>query len=215
MHRFLVALEYHGVLRRGARDKRWRLGYRLTIWGELAAESTGLHHLARPVMRDLTERTGEMSLLTIYEHGDIVCIERVETPHSVRLQLNVGQRQPPHAGASSKILMAYLPESEIEAVIDEQGLPERCVNTITDRYTLLAELAKIRRRGYAMSVEETDFGAWGVATPVFDRDGDVVAAIGIAGPLLRMTDELTESCIVECRDAAERMSNILQKGVEY
>ncbi|MBN1180629.1 MAG: IclR family transcriptional regulator [Anaerolineae bacterium] len=215
MHRFLMAMEYHGILRRSATDKRWRLGYRLTIWGELAAQSTGLQHVARPVMRDLTKATGEMSLLTIYEHREVVCIERIETAHSVRLALSVGQRQPPHAGASSKILMAFLPESEIEAILQEQGLPKLCTNTVTAPDVLRAELEKIRNRGYAVSVEETDVGAWGVATPIFDRDGNVVASVGVAGPLLRLTGDLTESCVAECRKAAERISLLLQKGVEY
>ncbi len=215
LHRFLVAMEYHGILRRGTSDKRWRLGYRLAIWGELAALSTGVQHLAKPVMRDLTKATGEMSLLTIYEHREVVCIECIETAHSVRLTLNVGQRQFPHAGASSKILMAYLQDAEIETIIQEQGLPKLCINTIIEPDVLRAELETIRERGYAMSVEETDVGAWGVATPIFDREGDVVASVGVAGPLLRLTDEMAESCIAECRQAAERISHLLKKGVEY
>jgi DNA-binding IclR family transcriptional regulator len=214
LHRFLVSLEFHGILRRSARDRRWRLGYRLSIWGSLAAESTGIQHLARPVMQDIAAATGEMPILTIYQNRQVVCIERIETNHSVRLALEVGMRCPPHAGASSKILMAYLPEEEIQAIIHENGLPKLCTNTITDPAELLNELAKIRAQGYAESVEETDPGAWGVATPIFDRDGAVVASIGIAGPTLRFSETLSQQYVSLCCQAAQRISALLRTGVE-
>jgi IclR family KDG regulon transcriptional repressor len=212
LHRFLVSLEHHGILRRGTRDKQWRLGYRLAIWGHLAAQSTGLRHLVRPVMEELVSATGEMPLLTVYQNQEVVCIEKIETSHSVRLALNVGTRHPPHAGASSKILMAFLPEEEIHAIIREKGLPKICTNTITDPDQLMAELARIRDQGYAESIEETDLGAWGVATPIYDRDGDVVAAIGIAGPILRFSQDLSRQYVSLCCQAARRISTLLSAG---
>ncbi len=209
LHRFLTALEAHGILRRDPRDRRWRLGYRLLIWGSLAGEGLDLRHLARPVLEDLVARTGETAILTAYDDGEVVCIEKVETDRPVRMTLHVGTRRPPHAGASSKVLMAYLPEEEIQTVIRERGLPRLCVNTITDPDILLEELARIRRQGYAESHEETDLGAWGVATPVFDGDGRVVAAVGVAGPRSRYTPERASEFARRCREAARRLSLLL------
>lgn len=214
LHRFLASLESHSILRRGLNDKRWRLGYRLIAWGEFAAQSTGLRHVARPIMRDLVAATGETVILTVYQGQEVVCIEKVETSHSVRMTLDVGTRRPPHAGASSKVLMAYLPEGEVQAIIRDRGLPEVCTNTITDPEELAAELARIRERGYAESREETDPGAWGVATPIHERSGNVVAAIGIAGPSSRFTDESAQQCVALCRNAARRISALLSTGVE-
>jgi DNA-binding IclR family transcriptional regulator len=209
LHRFLASLESHGILRRDPSDKRWRLGYRLVTWGELAAESTGLRHIALPIMRDLMTATGETAVLTVYQDQEVVCIEKVETSHPVRLTLDVGTRRPPHAGASSKILMAYLPEEEIQAIIHDNGLPKVCTNTITDPEQLAAELATIRARGYAESLEETDPGAWGVATPISGGNGGIVAAIGIVGPSLRFADGLAQQYVALCRDAARRISMLL------
>jgi DNA-binding IclR family transcriptional regulator len=213
LHRFLVSLEHHGILRRGARDRRWRLGYRLVIWGNEAQESTGLQHLARPVMQEISDATSEMALLTVYQNQEVVCIEKIETCHSVRLALDVGTRHPPHAGASSKILMAFLPQGEIQSIIQEKGLPKICTNTITEPDDLVAELSKIRDQGYSKSIEETDPGAWGVATPIYDRDGDVVAAIGVAGPILRFSEELAQKYVTLCCQAAQRISRLLREGV--
>ncbi len=214
LHRFLVSLESHGILRRDPSDKRWRLGYRISVWGSLAAESTGLRHIARPVMRDLVAATGETAILTTYHEHEVICIEKVETSHSVRMTLDVGTRRFPHAGASSKALMAYLPEEEIQAIIQDKGLPKLCTNTITDSDELVAELARIQERGYAMSCEETDQGAWGVATPIRGRESEVVAAIGVAGPSSRFTDELLQQYVALCRQAAYRISTLLNAGTD-
>ncbi len=206
LHRFLVSLEAHGILRRGAEDRLWRLGYRLVSWGELAEQVTGLHHIAEPVMQHLAAETGEMVALTVYVGQEVVCIAKVDTRYSVRLALEVGARRPAHAGASSKILMAYLPEGEIQAIIRERGLPRLCTNTITDPQALQAELAQIRERGYAQSMEETDPGAWGIATPVFGRRGDVLAALGIAGPLQRYSEVLAQRFVDLCQQACQRIA---------
>jgi DNA-binding IclR family transcriptional regulator len=211
LHRFLTSLEAHGILRRNPGDKLWRLGYRLVTWGHLAESVTGLRHVARPVLQDLAKDTGEMAMLTVYDNEEVVCIDKIETSHSVRLALEVGMRHPPHAGASSKILMAYLPEHEIQQIIRTRGLPKICRNTITDSDDIVTELAKIKEKGYAESIEETDTGAWGVATPIYARDGRVVAAIGIAGPTLRFSEELSQRYASLCCKAAHEISMLLGK----
>jgi IclR family transcriptional regulator, KDG regulon repressor len=209
LHRFLVGLERHGLLRRGHEDGKWRLGHRLFVWGSLAAESSGVRHVALPVLRELTETTGETVLLTEYHDGEVICIDKVETKQSVRIALEVGERRAPHAGASSKVLMAYLPESEIAAIIREKGLPRYCERTITDPLELRRELARIRECGYALSFEETDCGAWGIATPVRNWEGAVVAALGVAGPTVRYGGEQVQRYVNLCCEAAARISALL------
>jgi len=209
IHRFLTSLEIHGILRREPSDRRWRLGYRLVTWGERAAASSDLRHISRPIMQDLVDKTDETVVLTVYQDQEVVCIEKAETSHSVRLKLDVGTRHPLHAGASSKILTAYLPEEEIHAIAYDQELPRICTNTITDPDNLVAELAKIREQGYAKSIEETDPGAWGVATPIYTGNGDPAAAIGIVGPSLRFSEELVQQYVTVCQQAARRISMLL------
>jgi DNA-binding IclR family transcriptional regulator len=212
LHRFLRSLEAHGILRQDEESKQWYLGYRLLVWGSLAEKSTALHDVARPIMRDLTAETGETTLLTVYQAKEVICVEKVESSHPVRLALEVGVRRSPHAGASSKALMAFLPEEEIEDIVRSRGLPRLCVNTITDRDALDAELERIREQGYAQSVEETDLGAWGVATPIRRWDGEVIAAIGLAGPIPRFGDELARKYAARCEEAAKRISSALSAG---
>lgn len=208
LHRFLVGLERHGIMRRDE-NGRWLLGYRLFIWGSLAVESTGLRQVAAPIMRELAERTGETVLLTEYRNGDVICIEKIETTHSVRLAMSVGAVRAPHAGASSKVLMAYLPPAEVAKIIQERGLPRLCSNTIIEPTALEAELARIRELGYAYSYEETDIGAWGIATPIRDWRGEVVAGLGIVGPTVRYSKRQMQTYVQLCLEAADRISALL------
>jgi DNA-binding IclR family transcriptional regulator len=212
LHRFLTSLEFHGILRRKPEDKQWYLGHRLFTWGNLVDESAALRDIAKPIMHNLVAGTGETAILTIYRNQEVICVDKLETSHSIRMALDVGRRRSPHAGASSKILMAYLPEEEIESIIWEKGLPKLCTNTITDPVELVNELARIRESGYAESHEETDPGAWGVATAIHDRNGNVMAAIGVAGPRSRYTEELAQHYVKLCDQAAQRISK--QMGAE-
>jgi DNA-binding IclR family transcriptional regulator len=209
LHRFLTSLEIHDILRRDPDDRLWRPGYRLLGWGELAATTLGLNQLARPLMRAIAASTGEMVVLTVYSEQEAVCTEVIDARHSVRLALEVGTRRPLHAGASSKILAAYLPETEVRQAVRDRGLPQLCSNTITEPDELLAELARIRDLGYAQSIEETDPGAWGIATPIFDRSGAMVGAIGIAGPIQRYSEDLAQHYVALCQAACEELSGQL------
>jgi DNA-binding IclR family transcriptional regulator len=209
LHRFLVSLETHDILRRNPDDKLWRPGYRLLGWGELAEKAIGLNYLARPLMREIAATTGEMVVLTVYSEQEAVCTEVIDARHSVRLALEVGTRRPLHAGASSKILAAYLPETVVQEAIRDRGLRRLCTNTITDPEKLVIELARIRAQEYAQSVEETDPGAWGIATPIFAHGGTMVGAIGIAGPIQRYSEDLAKHYVTLCRDACQKISEQL------
>lgn len=208
LHRFLVGLEQHGILRRDSSNK-WFLGHQLFIWGSLAVESTGLRQVAAPIMRELAERTGETVLLTEYHNGSVICTEKIETTHSVRLAMNVGAVRAPHAGASSKVLLAYLPDAEVARITQARGLPRLCANTITEPAVLQTELAYIRQRGYAQSYEETDIGAWGIATPIRNWRGEVVAGLGVVGPTVRFSEPQAGEYVRLCRAAADRISVLL------
>ena len=213
LHRFLTSLESHGVLRRDEGDKKWRLGYHLIVWGSLATESTTLREIARPFMCDLVSVSGETAILTIYHDHEVIVIDMCETSHSVRLKMQTGTQRAPHAGASSKVLLAYLPGDEVMSIVEEKGLPKLCTNTITDAHALMQELECIRARGYADSLEETDPGAWGVATPIFDWRGRVVGAIGLAGPTQRYSKDKLDQFVALCRKSAEGISKRLSVGI--
>jgi DNA-binding IclR family transcriptional regulator len=135
------------------------------------------------------ESTGETAILSMRFGNVAAWVEMIESRHPVRLALRVGERLQLHAGASSKVLWAFLPSAEIEALMAQVELAPLERNTITSPEQMRRELATIREQGYATSFEETDRGAMGIAAPVYDHTGRAVAGIGIAAPVTRIPPE--------------------------
>lgn len=206
VYRILRVLQRHQYVWQDPATKRFRLGSGALGLGRRALESIEIRSTAYPVMRRLHEATGETVLLTVLseDRTQSVCVERLESRHELRLILEVGRRIPLHAGASSKILLAYLPPEQVARVIERRGLVRVNKNTITDPERLQRELREIRRRGYALSFEETNEGAAGIAAPIFDATGAIAGGLGIAGPLVRFTPQTLPRLIpVVCAHADE------------
>jgi len=159
VHRLLTALKHRGYVSQHEETKRFRLGVAALQLGDRARAVVDLRGVAMPALRRLAQDTGETALLTVLTPGRDrgMCLERVETPQPLRLSVTPGRQLPLHAGASQKVLLAYLPDEDVERVI-AAGLEHLCHATITDPQQLRDELATIRRRGWASSYEETNLG---------------------------------------------------------
>jgi DNA-binding IclR family transcriptional regulator len=201
-HRLLTVLADHGYLARFGRG-RFRLGLESISLGRRALASIDLRSVLRPTLQSLAAESGETALLTVpdeREHASL-CIDRVESAHPLRLSLEVGRLTPLTAGASAKALLAFLPPAEIQLILG-RPMERLAPGTITAPDALREELDAIRQRGYATSKEETDASAWGVAAPIRSSDGYAVAAIGLAGPLSRLSDRARDEFGALVRTAA-------------
>jgi DNA-binding IclR family transcriptional regulator len=187
-HRILVVLRRRDLVVRDERSKRFRLGPAALQLGERARVVLDLRAVARPVLRRLARETDETALLTVLNdrRDRSVCLDRAESSQPLRLSIEPGRQSPLHAGASQKILFAYLSEEEIERILAEP-LERLCRATITDPEALLANLAEIRERGWAISFEENNLGAWGVAVAILDEGGGLIGSLGLAGPSARLS----------------------------
>lgn len=210
VHRLLTALKHRGYVSQHEETKRFRLGVASLQLGDRARTVVDLRSVAMPALRRLAQDTGETALLTVLAPGRTrgVCLERVETPQPLRLSVTPGRQLPLHAGASQKVLLASMPPDEVERVIDA-GLEHLCHATITDPQQLRDELATIRRRGWASSYEETNLGVWGVAVPILNARGDVVCAVGIAGPSARLTPARVRDDVEHVHAAANQIARTL------
>jgi IclR family acetate operon transcriptional repressor len=206
-HRILTALAGRRYLARDDRTRRFRLGPAALDLGERARAVLDLRQIALPVLRRLVRETDETALLTVpnsaRDHS--VCLERVESSQPLRLSVEPGRQLPLHAGASQKALLAFLAEDEIDRIAS--GPLERlCRATITDGDALRTDLAEVRARGWAISFEETNVGVWGVAVPLLDDEGTVVAAVGLAGPSARLSQNEVLDHLERLLEAARETS---------
>jgi DNA-binding IclR family transcriptional regulator len=188
VHRILRVFEQHAFLTQNSDSRRFRLGLAGIELGRRAQEGLELRRIALPVMEHISAVTGETVLLQVLspEGDQVVCIERVQQRSGLRLILEVGATAPLYAGCSSKVLLAYRTREEIERVLRKK-LRAITPHTITEPAKIRAQLAEIRRNGFAVSFEETDEGVAGVSVPVRDARDSVIAGLTISGPMARVT----------------------------
>lgn len=209
-YRYLQSLRMFGFLEEVPGRDGFRLGPRIFQLARIARHGMGgLVELARPIMEELAEKTGEAVLLTRSSGQQVVCLERVESQHRVRLSYERGHTLPVHAGASAKVLLAYAGSSEIDKVLGSTKLPRFTDNTVTDPETLKHQLEEIRQAGYAISISEVDQGVAGVGAPVFSPNGEVEAGLSVAGPSFRLTEKELPGVIDAVRSAADRLTRLL------
>ncbi|MGH3358261.1 MAG: IclR family transcriptional regulator [Nocardioidaceae bacterium] len=207
VHKILRNLEQRGLVA-STPDHRYRLGLRLWELGTAAVAGLGLRQIALPYMEKLTDVTGEGSLLSVYDGGDVVYLEKVVSPQPVVATTRIGGRTPAFCSATGKAILAWQPADEIERVL--AGPLERFNDaTVTEPRAIRADLARVREIGYAVN-----HGTWrgeihGVAAPIRDHSGSVVAALGITGPAYRFEDGGIDSVAPLVVTTAEEISREL------
>jgi len=161
-----------------------------------------------PHMVTLAEETGESVSVMRVMNRRAVCIESIEGAQALRVAIERGRSQRLHAGASSKVLLANLPEDDWPLYLDFP-LVRYTDATITDWDALQAELRQVREAGFAVSNGEIDIGARAVAVPLRDQLGTVVAALSIESPASRMTDQHIARYVALLQREADTVRTVL------
>lgn len=186
VHRLLSTLAAEGLIEQDPTTGGYRLGLVVFELGEAVRVHLDLHSAAGPVLASLREQTRESSQIGVLDGHEVVYVDRLESSQSLRLFTETGRRVPVHCTSSGKVLLAHLPPAVLAETVESLVLTPLTPHTITERDALLAELAKVRRRGWAEAVNEREIGVASVAAPVRNDRGVVVAAISIGAPTVRL-----------------------------
>ena len=160
---------------------RYRLGPAILRLADSQVRSLPLIDAVRPVMQALTIETGWTSRLAVSEHGYAVFMDRVDGSGTIRFFTPLGRRELPHHSAAGKAMLASQTGTQVRAFVAEAGLPGHTRHTITDIDALLADLALVRQRGYAIDDEEDDEGVLCVGAAFGGLDGTCAGAVSITG----------------------------------
>lgn len=209
IHRLLAALERHGYIRKQAGNGKYALGLKLFELGSRAVAGLDLRESAQPILERLVIETGETAHLCVMGGGQLLSVAFAESSRTVRTPATVGRRSPLHCTAVGKAILAYLPERTVLALLKQQPLRKYTSRTLVTRAALLADLAKIRARGYAIDDEEIEEGLRCVGAPVRNYSGGVVASMSIAGPSFRLPRSRIPALAEAVVDAADRLSSTL------
>lgn len=212
VHRFVVNLEAAGLLERNRATSRYRLGLRIFELGSQVLAQMNLWEEAPPFLEGLVRDTGETGHLAVFDGGEAIYIEKVEARRALRIPSAIGRGYPAHATSLGKALLAHQSEEVIEAVIAERGLARCASNTICDHDQLLDELERVRQIGYAVDDEEYEEGLRCIGAPIVGHTGTVVAAIGIGGPVTRVTPDRVEELGRVVMEAAAGLSHRMGAG---
>jgi DNA-binding IclR family transcriptional regulator len=210
--RIINVLEQGDYLERAPGSQGWRLGLKLHRLGSLVESTTAIQRLAHPFLAELAESCHETVHLTVLNKGEALYLDKIEGNHSVRVVSRIGQRLPAHCSGVGKVLLAHLPDDEVEAVVAERGLPRLTPATITQREALQAELRRVRQQGYAIDNEEIEIGLKCVAAPVRDASDRVVAAISVSVPKFRFDSTGQDRFVELIVRTAGRISATLHQG---
>ena len=209
-HRLLNTLVATGFA--SAVDGRYAASLKVWELGTKVIDGFDLRERARPAMTRLVRETAESVRLTVLDPKslEVIYIYKIDSPQDVRTYTEIGGRAPAHCTSSGKVMLAYQDDAVVRRIA--RKLKPYTQSTIVDPAELLRHLKKVRASGYALNQREFSPQVSGVAAPIFDAEGHVVAALSIAAPADRLPAARLKQVTAQLCDAAASVSARLQPG---
>ncbi len=179
--RLCSTLEKYGFLRQDRETKQYSLGIRLFQLGSIVHSFFSLGGIASRHLSELQTRVGTTVLLGVLDNDDLVYIDKRECSRNpVRFTSDIGRRRPPYWGMVGPAIMAYQPDSEIGRLLRKRPFVGTAKKSFTSKKGFVAWLGEIRKQGYAVDRETAIDGVGGVAAPIRNVSGKVIAALGVS-----------------------------------
>lgn len=207
VHRLLQGLKSDGFVHFDPETRRYTLGVELYRFASLVLQRVNSLDMARSVMEEAVRECNETLLLGIYNpaHRKMMFAVKVDCDHPVRYVIEVGSLLPVHQAASGKGILAWLPDEEVDMVVEQLQQEGQQV----DRAALKEELHSIRQRGYAISRSQRISGAVGIAAPVFRVGGALLGDLVLTIPEFRYRDDMEQPLALFLMEKAVKLSRLL------
>ena len=210
VHGIISALEDSGAIMRDTLTKKYTLGVTLFELGKLAYSQIDLKDLARPVMEELMERTGESVYVGVMNGDHITILDIVESSQDLKITSPKGTTIPLLAGATGKVALASMEKKQALNIIGRDGLPRFTEHTITDPERYFEEVESAMKRGFATDYEEYISGVRAIASPIRGWK-HLISAIWVVGFKMSLDDHKMEDLIPATREAAEEISRRIEE----
>ena len=201
-----------GYLVQEETSREYHLGSKIFQLAASAWTEVQLLRISAPLLTEMAQQTGETSHLAIFDNGEVIVINKIDGSGPVRLADRVGYPRPAHCTAIGKVLLAHLPEAEFKAFLERGELRVYTPKTTTSASVLEAELGRVRMQGYAFDDEEFAQGIRCLAAPVRNFTDQVVAAVGISGPVWRVSLDRVAQLTEFVKAMGHRLSRELGYG---
>lgn len=209
LYRLLEAMRDHRLIGFDEARGTYHLGMKLFELGSQAVERLALEKHAHPILDRLAAASGETAHLCVLDGAEVVYIAKVESTRTLRIPSAVGRRNPAYCTGVGKAILAHLEPERLARYLADTPLQRFTNKTLAAATDLKANLRQVVSRGFAIDDEEREDGVRCVAAPVRDHSGQVIAAISIAGPTMRVTKERLAELAAHVVGAANEISTNL------
>jgi IclR family acetate operon transcriptional repressor len=212
MFRYLQTLQRHGYLVHDRAAERYMLSAKFRDMAQQVKTYDSLRRAAGPVMESLSRRLEEsLNLAVLEQKGTVLYVFSANSSHSLRIQTDQGTREPAHATASGKVMLAHLTHDDVLKHLD---LPlQRCTpKTVTSLPALLRDLQDVRERGFAVNDGETIPGAYCLAVPILDAKVHPIASLSVSAPASRVNEARKAKFVTALTRAAKAIARNLKDG---
>jgi IclR family transcriptional regulator, KDG regulon repressor len=201
-----------GYLRQEKDTKRYRIGRPLFALAASALDEIEMINVATPILEELARQTGECSHFAVRMGDAIVVIARTSGPGAFQLADRVGVVRPAHCTALGKAILAALPPDQLAGLLKRTGLKPSTEKSITEIPVLLREIEEIKRTAIAFDDGEFNLEVRCIAVPVKNFTGKVIGALGVSGPVWRLSNQAVKSRAKLVQEAAARLSGEFGAG---
>ena len=205
-YRLLGSLTRDGFVDYEPDGRRYHLGLRVFQLGQRVSNHHGFAGTALPILRRVTEKTGEATILSVRDGHHHLTVNKVDGPQTFRVTSDPGHLGALHTTSVGKALVAFAEDAERQRLVEELELEPLTEFSITDREAFRAEIEQVRRRGYAVMDEENELGMRAVAVPVFNAQGFAFASLATAVPVFRLSLEDLVALVPALQEAAAELS---------
>lgn len=211
LHSLLKTLQLHGYIDQNLENGKYRLGMKLVERGHFVVGSIDIRQKAKGWLTELSRRTGQTTHLGILDGREGVYIEKIEGKLAAIAYSRIGRRLPVHATAIGKVLIAWLGEPELNALLEGYQYTTYTPSTLASREELMAALTLTREQGYALDSEENEQGVRCVAVPVWNHESRVIAALSLS----TLTSRVDDAELANFREQLQQAGLQLSRALGY
>ena len=209
VHGVVSALEELGAAVRNPVTKKYQLGITLLELGRLSYSQADIKDVAKPLMKEVMEKTGATVYVGVLNKDHITILDIVESREDLKITSPKGSTIPLFAGATGKVMLAFMSDEQCEQIIREKGLPRFTARSITDPERFMDEIRLVRKRGYATDYEEYLAGVWAAAAPIHGWK-QIPSAIWAVGFKTSLNQRGMQNLIENTTHAARQITRIIR-----
>jgi DNA-binding IclR family transcriptional regulator len=210
VHHMLKTMKLEGFITQNQRTKNYNIGSE--IFNGWIKDRDMHNYLMRlkPTIKGIVNKCKETTTMFVRENDKAICVLGEESEQIIKAYLMIGREIPLHCTAAGRAMLAYLPEDEVEQILQISGMKKYMKKTIIDKDLLYEDLAEVREKGYAIEKEEFEELINAVGIPILNKENRPVASVSVVGPIMRFTDQKIKECIPFLLEKSKEMSEMVQ-----